>query len=137
MAEEVKAPESGKWWVTKPDAIAPIRMGQQGDDAEPLTLVTNLLRETVQRHGDRPAMVAADGRQFTWRQYYDECIKFAKSLIHMGFERHNAVRAGSWRGARGERMDMERSPESAPPPPPLPRAAGQHHRLQLARVGVR
>lgn len=66
---------------------------------EPIT-VANLFRQTVAKHGQRPAMklkrpvngVIPDTWQtWTFDEYWRLCNSFAKSLIHLGFQQHNII----------------------------------------------
>jgi hypothetical protein len=47
---------SGKYWVTEPDAVAPIRMGSSGMAArQPITII-EVFKRTLANHGHRNAL---------------------------------------------------------------------------------
>jgi len=114
MAEETKTAggdglaTSGRWWVTAPDAVAPERPSAPGDDSPRLT-VYDVFDRTVAAHGDEPALAwmelspalkgpARDAEirkakwiKWTWREYYDQCMQFARALVSIDFRRFATV----------------------------------------------
>jgi len=92
---------SGRWWVTEPNGIAPERPSAPGDNSPRLT-VMEVFRNTVKEFAHKPALnwmelpdvsgaeldkAIARGtwHSWTWRQYYDECMAFARSLVAIDF----------------------------------------------------
>ena len=110
MAEEAKRQAiatSGTWWVTEPDAIAPERPSEPGDNS-PRRTVYEVFRETVRNNADVPALyymnlpnvsgaeldkaiAAGVWSSWTWREYYDQCMQFARSLVAIDFQAHATV----------------------------------------------
>jgi len=91
-----------KTWEVRANGYLEPRIGTDGPAARPPKTVMQLFRETVAAHGDRPALCQkrpAAGQKpedvewttWTWRQYYDDVNKFAKTLLHIGFGAHHAV----------------------------------------------
>ena len=82
---------SSPCWVTAADACVDIKLGTGMAAYEPKTVV-EVFKATVAKHGSRPAMqvkipvdgkVPDDWKVWTWQQYWDDCIKFAKSLVFL------------------------------------------------------
>lgn len=84
--------KQGKHWVTEPHAYIEPKIGQSGYAAIPAITVAQIFRETVRKHASRNAIAAKvkvngvlseSWRFWTYQQYWDECVSFAKSLIHL------------------------------------------------------
>jgi len=83
--------------ATEPDKCVQIRLGESGAAAvPPLTIVETFLN-TVQKHGQRAALaqkkkingvLEPNWKFWTWQEYWAECVKFAKSLIHLNVGMH-------------------------------------------------
>lgn len=71
-----------------------LRIGTEGfAAAEPKTLI-QVLQGTVERYRNNPAMnVKRDGKWkvYTFGEYYDDCVRFGKSLLHLGVNRFDGV----------------------------------------------
>lgn len=81
-------------WVTAADACVDIQMGT-GQAANAPTTVIDVFKNTVTKHGARPAMqvkIPVDGKVpvnwkvWTWQQYWDDCHRFAKSLVSLNVD---------------------------------------------------
>ena len=69
-------------------------MGSSGPEAAEPTTVIARFQERVNQHGDLPALkVKRDGewKTYTWLEYFTECKKFAKSLLHIGHKPFESV----------------------------------------------
>jgi len=85
----------GKYWVTRPDEEIDIQVESTGFASLPPQTIIQVLTETVQKHGARPALmlkrpvngkVPDNWQVWTWNDYYADCRKFAKTLIHLGVQ---------------------------------------------------
>lgn len=81
--------------TTEPDHCVQIRMGNEGFAAEPAETVIAKFKSTVAKYGDKPALrqklkvdgvLSADWKTWTWAEYYADCVRFAKSLIHLNVD---------------------------------------------------
>ena len=84
---------SGIHWVTGPNEVLEPKLHPSGFGALPPITVAEVLRQTVEKHGDKRAMclkrpvngvVPDDWKVWTWRDYWNDCKAFAKCLIHLG-----------------------------------------------------
>jgi long-chain-fatty-acid--CoA ligase ACSBG len=78
--------------TTHPEVAVTIRMGEAGAAAYPAKTVVEIFQATVENHGSKNAMaqkkkvdgVLPDAWTFwTWQQYWDKCMAFAKTLVHL------------------------------------------------------
>jgi long-chain-fatty-acid--CoA ligase ACSBG len=85
---------AGKYSITEPDGYLEPRIGKTGFSSIPAKTCIEVFQETVAKHGDRKALflkravggkLPAEGFNFTWtwKEYYADCCKFAKTLIHL------------------------------------------------------
>lgn len=90
----------GKHWVTNPEDEIEIEVQPAGFGALPPQTIIQVLTETVQKHGSRPALmlkrpvngkIPENWQLWTWNQYYADCRRFAKALIHLGVQPFNIV----------------------------------------------
>ena len=90
----------GKYWTTRPDERVDIRMGTEGNAARPPQTFIDVFRERVREHGDRPAVkckekvngqVCDKWKTWTWKEYWDDCNSFAKSLMKLDIQMHKVV----------------------------------------------
>jgi hypothetical protein len=89
-----------KYWVTEPDQEIDIRMEKDGFGAEEPLTVIDILRDTVENHGDEHAMaikrpvkgkIPDEWKYWTWNDYYHDAEAFAKSLISLNIEAHHMI----------------------------------------------
>lgn len=76
------------------DQIADVVVQSDGIAARRPTTVLSVFKKTVERKPEGKALCfQKNGKwaSYTWRQYYDLCATFAKSLIHLGVQPHEAV----------------------------------------------
>eukprot|EP01006_Ploeotia_vitrea_P029919 TRINITY_DN62381_c0_g2_i1.p1 TRINITY_DN62381_c0_g2~~TRINITY_DN62381_c0_g2_i1.p1 ORF type:complete len:650 (+),score=8.69 TRINITY_DN62381_c0_g2_i1:69-2018(+) len=79
-------------YAIEPNAYLEPQVGSTGQAAtRPLT-VTEVFRSTVEKHGDRPCLhlkrpvdgvIPKEWKVWTWNEYYKDCIKFAKAMVHL------------------------------------------------------
>mmetsp|Transcript_19222 Transcript_19222/g.32520 ORF Transcript_19222/g.32520 Transcript_19222/m.32520 type:complete len:659 (-) Transcript_19222:312-2288(-) len=91
---------SGKHWVTEPDQEIAIKLTESGFGARPPTTLVEALLNTVEKHGDANAMgvqtkvdgvLSEDFKMWTWKDYYNDCEKFAKALVYLKVEKFKIV----------------------------------------------
>ncbi|XP_027523944.1 long-chain-fatty-acid--CoA ligase ACSBG2 isoform X2 [Corapipo altera] len=81
-------------WTTHRDGEVKLRMEDQGIGSEPPKTVHQLFQETVNKYGDYYALASKKGGQWvklTYKMYYDECCKAAKSFLKLGLQRFHGV----------------------------------------------
>uniref|UniRef100_A0A1A8FR36 long-chain-fatty-acid--CoA ligase n=1 Tax=Nothobranchius korthausae TaxID=1143690 RepID=A0A1A8FR36_9TELE len=69
-------------------------MENSGPGSETPMTIHQMFLETVERCGDKPALVSKTDGQWvtlTWREYYEECRTAAKSFLKLGLERFHGV----------------------------------------------
>ena len=95
--QKMQIGENGKNinWTTDINHELPIKMGSQGlsKNLMPETISTVFCRAAYLR-GDNPAMrVMRDNKElvWTWKDYYDQAMAFAKSLEKIGVEQRKVV----------------------------------------------
>lgn len=78
--------------ATEPNERVDIQLSPRGFGALTPRTVIDVFRDTVQKHGPRPALCykrPVNGRlpeeysTITYNQYWNECMRFAKSLVHL------------------------------------------------------
>ncbi|KAG8148056.1 putative Long-chain-fatty-acid--CoA ligase ACSBG2-lik protein, partial [Naja naja] len=96
------APSTGGLWTTKRDGEVKLRMDESGIGSETPITIHDLFLTTVEKYGHLPALASKkQGRwsKLTFRQYYEECRKTAKSFLKvsgrglglLGLGRFNSV----------------------------------------------
>lgn len=90
------SPEKGKGlhWATDVHSELPIKMRSQGPGSERPITIPKLFLNCVKENGSRNSMfVERDGKIFvwTWDQYNQESLKFAKSLSKLNVKERSAV----------------------------------------------
>uniref|UniRef100_A0A674GJM2 Long-chain-fatty-acid--CoA ligase ACSBG2 n=1 Tax=Taeniopygia guttata TaxID=59729 RepID=A0A674GJM2_TAEGU len=81
-------------WTTRCDGEVRLRMEEQGPGSEAPKTVHQLLQESVNKYSDYYALASKkDGQwiKLTYKMYYDECWKAAKSFLKLGLERFHGV----------------------------------------------
>lgn len=92
----------GKYWVTEPDQATDIaaRMNSLPYGDKPPKTVVQVLLETVEKHGTRPALcvkvpingvVPKEWKTWTWNEYWRDCRSYAKSLVFLGVEKFQII----------------------------------------------
>ena len=91
ITEETK--DKSPMWVTNAsDEIAIRFLSDEGAAAETPITVIQAFKNAVDKFGDKVALTSADFKtNLTWRQYYEECRRFAKSLIHLEVQPYESV----------------------------------------------
>jgi long-chain-fatty-acid--CoA ligase ACSBG len=91
ITEETK--DKSRMWVTNAsDEIAIRFLSDEGAAAETPITVIQAFKNAVEKFGDKVALTSADFKtNLTWRQYYEECRRFAKSLIQLEVQPYESV----------------------------------------------
>mmetsp|Transcript_24945 Transcript_24945/g.34928 ORF Transcript_24945/g.34928 Transcript_24945/m.34928 type:complete len:654 (+) Transcript_24945:87-2048(+) len=84
-----------KFWTTDPSEDVPIRYGKDGLAALPAQTAIQALQGTVKRYGNKLFLSqrkdANTVRRWTWQEYYDSTMRFARACIHIGLKPAEAV----------------------------------------------
>lgn len=87
-------------FVTTPDGYLEPKIGASGFASRPATTVVALFEATAKKHGSANAMalkrptggkVPEQWKFWSWKQYRDDCVRFAKTLLHLGVDKWNVV----------------------------------------------
>ncbi|KAM3610525.1 uncharacterized protein V6R79_005183 [Siganus canaliculatus] len=81
-------------WSASRDKAVKLRMEESGAASYTPITIHQMFLETVEKHGDRPALFSKEEGQWvsmTWRQYYEQCRAAAKSFLKLGLERYHGV----------------------------------------------
>ncbi|XP_019368910.1 PREDICTED: long-chain-fatty-acid--CoA ligase ACSBG2 isoform X1 [Gavialis gangeticus] len=87
-------PPTSGLWTTQRDGEVKLRMDEHGIGSETPKTVHELFQESVKNYGDYFALASKKNDKwikFTYKQYYTECRKAAKSFIKLGLERFHGV----------------------------------------------
>lgn len=90
-------PGAGPLWTTKRDGEVKLRLDESGIGAEEPITVHDLFLASVEKYGNFPALSwkkKGHWSELTFRQYYGECRKTAKSFLKV------------WGGRIGEGMGV-------------------------------
>ncbi len=100
MSQPPSPPIRGTRWVTNPtDVLEPI-VSATGFGAEKPETVIELFNRTKVNHGSKTAMglkravngvVPAQWKLWTWAEYYNDCLAFAKTLVHLNVDNYKIV----------------------------------------------
>jgi long-chain-fatty-acid--CoA ligase ACSBG len=90
-----KAPEKNFLWTADYRVELPVRVKKSGPGSEkPYTLI-ELWKEILPKFGDLAALTWEDKpdhwTSLTYKQYFNEGIRFAKSLITLGIPEYTAI----------------------------------------------
>ncbi|XP_035203967.1 long-chain-fatty-acid--CoA ligase ACSBG2 isoform X1 [Oxyura jamaicensis] len=88
------SPPPSSVWTTQRDGEVRLRMDEQGIGSEAPKTVHDLFQEATSKYGDYFALASKKGGQWiklTYKMYYDECYKAAKSFLKLGLERFHGV----------------------------------------------
>eukprot|EP01041_Mallomonas_annulata_P013795 gene13795-29328_t len=89
-----------KVWTCEPDGYLEPKIAASGAAAMEAKTTIHVFQDTVAKHGFRPAMalkrpvngeIPREWKFWTWKQYWDDCKLFAKSLIHLGVGKFKVV----------------------------------------------
>lgn len=93
-----------KYSTSVADGTVDIRMGTEGAAASTPLTVMSVFEATKNRVPDKPALhvqrsKVVDGKdqydskwtEWTWKEYYDDVMKFAKALIKLDFKAHKCI----------------------------------------------
>ncbi|XP_007442007.1 long-chain-fatty-acid--CoA ligase ACSBG2 [Python bivittatus] len=85
---------TGPVWTTKRDGEVRLRVDESGIGSELPITVHELFLASVNKYGDFPALASKKQGQWTtltYRQYYEQCRKAAKSFLKLGLARFHSV----------------------------------------------
>ncbi|XP_071584087.1 long-chain-fatty-acid--CoA ligase ACSBG2 isoform X1 [Heliangelus exortis] len=88
------SPPASRVWTTQCDGEVRLRMDEQGIGSEAPKTVHQLFQEAASKYGDYYALASKKGGQWiklTYKMYYKECWKAAKSFLKLGLERFHGV----------------------------------------------
>ncbi|XP_035748210.1 long-chain-fatty-acid--CoA ligase ACSBG2 isoform X2 [Egretta garzetta] len=91
---KASSPPASSVWTTQRDGEVRLRMDEQGIGSEAPKTVHELFQEAASKYGDYYALASKKGGQWiklTYKMYYDECWKAAKSFLKLGLERFHGV----------------------------------------------
>lgn len=83
-------------WTADPTIELPIKISNDAQNMASLKPITvlDVMFNVVETYPERAALrVERNGRwkEWTYRKYYSDCRKFAKSLVKIGFDRHDCL----------------------------------------------
>uniref|UniRef100_A0A8D2MMN2 long-chain-fatty-acid--CoA ligase n=1 Tax=Zonotrichia albicollis TaxID=44394 RepID=A0A8D2MMN2_ZONAL len=81
-------------WTTRRDGEVKLRMEEQGPGSEAPKTVHQLFQESVSKYSNFYALASKKNGKWaklTYKMYYDECWKAAKSFLKLGLERFHGV----------------------------------------------
>ena len=84
----------GFHWATDVNAELPIKIRKEGPGSEKPTTIPEYFTQQVKASAARNALfVERDGKilQWTWQQYYDDVMKFAKALVKLQVNQRSTV----------------------------------------------
>ncbi|XP_059726054.1 long-chain-fatty-acid--CoA ligase ACSBG2 isoform X3 [Haemorhous mexicanus] len=90
----VSSSAGSSMWTTRRDGEVRLRMEEQGPGSEAPKTVHQLLEESVNKYSDYYALASKKNGKWiklTYKGYYDECWKAAKSFLKLGLERFHGV----------------------------------------------
>ncbi|XP_068853090.1 long-chain-fatty-acid--CoA ligase ACSBG2 isoform X2 [Aphelocoma coerulescens] len=94
LGPKASPPPGSCVWTTRRDGEVRLRMEEKGIGSEAPKTVHQLLQESVNKYSDYYALASKkDGQwiKLTYKMYYDECWKAAKSFLKLGLERFHGV----------------------------------------------
>uniref|UniRef100_A0A8D2MMG2 long-chain-fatty-acid--CoA ligase n=1 Tax=Zonotrichia albicollis TaxID=44394 RepID=A0A8D2MMG2_ZONAL len=92
--EDVLLNSSPSMWTTRRDGEVKLRMEEQGPGSEAPKTVHQLFQESVSKYSNFYALASKKNGKWaklTYKMYYDECWKAAKSFLKLGLERFHGV----------------------------------------------
>uniref|UniRef100_A0AAV1UP22 AMP-dependent synthetase/ligase domain-containing protein n=1 Tax=Peronospora matthiolae TaxID=2874970 RepID=A0AAV1UP22_9STRA len=78
----------------KIDGEVKLRMTESGAGARPAITASQAFQSTLAKYGSANALHYKQGgewKSYSFQTYYDKCCQFAKSLLHVGLDRYQAV----------------------------------------------
>lgn len=91
----MQTPDRNSLWTVDYRVELPIRVKKSGKGGEkPYTLI-EMFKETLEKYGDLAALTyetkTDHWKSITYKEYYQQALKFAKSLIALGISEYTAV----------------------------------------------
>lgn len=80
--------------MTDPKAERPLVLGKEGSSAAAPLTVPQFFQRSLEKFGNEKALaVQREGvwKSWTYKQYYDDCVRFAKSLVQVGHQPFDCV----------------------------------------------
>jgi long-subunit acyl-CoA synthetase (AMP-forming) len=86
-------------WTSDPTVNLEPRLASSGFGSVPSQTVIQVFQDTVAKHGNRSALFfkpALSGtlqqwKVWTWKNYWDDCVSFAKSLLSLNIDQFSVV----------------------------------------------
>ncbi|XP_059345670.1 long-chain-fatty-acid--CoA ligase ACSBG2 isoform X3 [Ammospiza nelsoni] len=95
LGPKATSPSPGSsMWTTRRDGEVKLRMEEQGPGSEAPKTVHQLFQESVNKYSNLYALSSKKNGKWvklTYKMYYDECWKAAKSFLKLGLERFHGV----------------------------------------------
>lgn len=94
QAGSVSLAPADQLWTSVRNMAVRLRMEESGLGSETPMTVHQMFLETVESHGDHPALASKEEGQWvslSWREYYSQCRGAAKSFLKLGLERYHGV----------------------------------------------
>ena len=82
------------FWTTDVNTELPVRLMTSGHGADPPQTLPSLFMETALKYHNFPAMKVERNNkvaQWTWKEYLDGCVNFAKAMHVIGINERKAV----------------------------------------------
>jgi len=88
---------AGTIWATTPDANLEIRYNSSKFGSLPARTICDVFKDTVRQYGNDEALFFKKTKEdtqwkvWTYQQYYDDCVRFGKSLLALDFAPHRCI----------------------------------------------
>ena len=79
-----------KFSYTKASDCAEILISKKGTASRAPGIVMKLFKKAADEKGDQPALESVEGKIWTWKQYHDDVLTCAKSMINLGFKQFDS-----------------------------------------------
>ena len=86
--------KKGVTWVTDPTHLLEPKVAESGPASYTPVTIIEVFKDTLQKHGHRNALYVERNHKWitwTWSEYYNDCMKFAKYLHYLQVDIHKIV----------------------------------------------
>lgn len=89
-----------KPYVCVPDGYLEPKIAEDGFGSIPATSLVALFQATANKHPNEKALalkrpvggiIPEQWKFWTWKEYHDDCVRFAKTLVHLGVSKWHVV----------------------------------------------